>query len=102
MEQQPCKALLLELFEKSNMFPLTVFQPAFLGIFRSQTEEFWNYRKNLVQFGQNAIFRHTKMSKLKITEELFWKNDRNVSDKLRFQLTAWLIENLWLEFNLRI
>jgi len=32
----------------------------------------------------------------KITEMSQWKN------KPRFQFTAWLIENMWLEVNLRI
>jgi len=45
MEEQPCKALLMELFENSKMLPLTVFQPVFLEIYRSQTEVFWNYWK---------------------------------------------------------
>jgi len=68
-EQQPCNALLTELFEKSKIFPLTVFQPVFWGDFSVTDRNFLKWAKKLGQFGHNAIFSHKKCPKIKN----YWK-----------------------------
>ena len=57
----------------------------FSGICRSQTEVVLKCLQKTSQFGNNAIFSHTKMSQNEEILEnfkLFWKNDWNVSAKI--------------------
>ena len=57
----------------------------FGGFFGHRPRLFWNNRKNVSQFGHNAIFSHTKMSQDKKWPNIFkffWKNNRNVSAKI--------------------
>jgi len=85
-KQQPCNALPMELPEKSKTFLLTVFHLVFCrGFAGHRPNLFWNDRNNLSQSGHNAIFSHTKMSKVKKCPKsfkLFWKNKQNVSAKI--------------------
>jgi len=83
-EQQSCNAWLTELSEKSKTFTLTVFQPDFRGIVRSQTEVICNDQKLLFMMPFSVIQKCPKIKKwLKCLHE----------NKPRSQLTSSLTEN---------